>query len=71
MFCKISVLSISQNSLENTCVIFLSFREVAGQKPVDGKGSIVDVRLDSKYALASGRYWKEKLIVENKIQFKI
>ena len=32
------------------------------------KSSISDVRLGSKYVLASGRYWWEKLIVEEKLK---
>ena len=74
---RCSVLSISQNSSENTCVGVLSFSEVAGYRPAtllkrdsgkvaflwilpkkkSRKSSTVDVRLGSKYALASGRYW--------------
>ena len=34
MFCKKVVLSISQNSSENTCIGVLSFSEVAGYKPI-------------------------------------
>ena len=78
MFCKKGVLSISQNSSENIFVGLLYFSEVAGagqvfsskfcKKKLSRKSSIVDIGLGSKYTLASGRYWQEKLIVEK--QFK-
>ena len=77
------VLSISQNSSENTCVGVLSFSKVVGYRPAttlkrdscisaflgilkktSRKNSIADVWLGSKYALSSGRYWVETLIVE-------
>ena len=32
------------------------------------KAPLQNVRLGSKYALASGRYWQEKLIVEKKLK---
>ena len=44
------------------------------QNKFSQKNSIVDVRLGSKYALASDRYWQEKLIVEKNqkvINFKV
>ena len=52
VFCKKGVLSILQNSPENTCFGVLSFCEIAGQRPV--------------YTLASGRYWQRNLISEKK-----
>ena len=32
------------------------------------KGSNADVRLDCKYALASGMYWEEKLVIKKKFK---
>ena len=38
-----------------------------GKQKISGKSFIADNRLGSKYALALGGYWKEKLIVEKKL----
>ena len=52
-----------QNALNCQITITKKMNTKIGKK-IQRKSSIVDIQLGSKYALASGRYWQEKLIVE-------
>ena len=70
VFCKRGVLSISQNSPENTCVGVLSFSEVAGYRPVtllkwDSSTSV------SLWILQKINISRKSSIVECSTRFKI